>query len=117
MPAARMRWRRLQISLGGDKQDSKVTKPKSTALSRKAKRIGKKSSAKKGLEVNWKGAEDGDDDEADEDDPPEPRERHHGGEDAAGLELGAEREARPDALYARTGVEDQLDAVGGQTVR
>jgi hypothetical protein len=63
VPAARMRWRRLQISLGGDKQDSKVTKPKSTALSRKAKRIGKKSSAKKGLEVNWKGAEDGDDDE------------------------------------------------------
>jgi hypothetical protein len=63
VPAARMRWRRLQISLGGDKQDSKVTKPKSTALSRKAKRIGKKSFAKEGLEVNWKGAEDGDDDE------------------------------------------------------
>ena len=44
------------------------------------------------------GGEDGDDDEADEDDPPEPRERHHGGEDAAGFELVAERQARPDAL-------------------
>lgn len=63
VPAARMRWRRLQISLGGDKQDGKVTKPKSAALSRKTKRIVKKVGAKEGLEVNWKGAEDGDDDD------------------------------------------------------
>ena len=60
------------------------------------------------------GGEDGDDDEADEDDPPEPRERHHGGEDAAGLELVAERQARPDALYADGRI---WDPVGGQTVR
>jgi hypothetical protein len=66
VPAARMRWRRLQISLGGDKQDSKVTKPKSAALSRKPKRVGKKSSAKEGLEVNWTGAEEGDDDDEEE---------------------------------------------------
>lgn len=66
VPAARMRWRRLQISLGGDKQDGKVTKPKSAALSRKMKRVGKKGGAKEGLEVNWKGPEDGDDDDEEE---------------------------------------------------
>jgi len=65
VPAARMRWRRLQLSLGG-KQDGKVTKPKSAALSRKTKRVGKKGGAKEGLEVNWKGAEDGDDDDEEE---------------------------------------------------
>ena len=63
VPAARMRWRRLQISLGGDKQDGKVTKPKSAALNRKTKRVGKKIGVKEGLEVNWKGAEEDDDDE------------------------------------------------------
>ena len=66
VPAARMRWRRLQISLGGDKQDSKVTKPKSAALNRKTKRVGKKRGVKEGLEVNWKGAKDGDNDDDDE---------------------------------------------------
>ena len=52
------------------------------------------------------GGEDGEDDEPDEDDPPEPRERHHGGEDAAGGELRAEREVRPDALCAGEGKAD-----------
>ncbi|GAB7332354.1 hypothetical protein MBLNU13_g04176t1 [Cladosporium sp. NU13] len=66
VPAARMRWRRLQISLGGDKQDCKVTKPKSAALNRKIKRVGKKSGVKEGLEMNWKGAKDGDNDDDDE---------------------------------------------------
>lgn len=66
VPAARMRWRRLQLSLGGDKQDGKVTKPKSAALNRKTKRVGKKSGVKEGLEVNWKGAKDGDNDDDDE---------------------------------------------------
>ena len=66
VPAARMRWRRLQISLGGDKQDGKVTKPKSAALNRKTKRVGKKSGVKEGLEMNWKGAKDGDNDDDDE---------------------------------------------------
>lgn len=66
VPAARMRWRRLQLSLGGDKQDGKVTKPKSAALNRKNKRVGKKIGVKEGLELNWKGARDGDNDEDDE---------------------------------------------------
>jgi len=66
VPAARMRWRRLQISLGGDKQDGKVTKPKSAALNRKTKRVGKKIGVKEGLEVNWKGAKDDDNDDDDE---------------------------------------------------
>lgn len=66
VPAARMRWRRLQISLGGDKQDSKVTKPKSAAQNRKTKRVGKKRGVKEGLEVNWKGAKDGENDDDDE---------------------------------------------------
>lgn len=66
VPAARMRWRRLQISLGGDKQEGKVTKPKSAALSRKTKRVEKKSGVTEGLEMNWKGAEDGDDDDEEE---------------------------------------------------
>lgn len=64
VPAARMRWRRLQDSLGG-KQDGKGTKLKSTALGRKTKRVGK-NGAKEGLEMNWKGAEDGDDDNEEE---------------------------------------------------
>lgn len=66
VPAARMRWRRLQVSLGGDKHDGKVTKPKSAALSRKAKQVGKKSGVKEGLEMNWKGGKDGDNDDDDE---------------------------------------------------
>jgi hypothetical protein len=78
VPAARMRWRRLQISLGGDKQDGKVTKPKSAALSRKAKRVVKKIGAKEGLELKWKGAEDGDDDDEEEVNGGK-MERRHGG--------------------------------------
>ncbi|KAM0702333.1 hypothetical protein Q7P35_011243 [Cladosporium inversicolor] len=67
VPAARMRMRRLHNALGykqlGDKQGGKVTKPKSAALGRKAKRVGRKTGAKEGLEVDWKGAEDDDDEE------------------------------------------------------
>jgi hypothetical protein len=65
VPAARMRWRRLQLSLGG-KQDGKVTKPKSAALSRKTKKVGKKIGAKEGLAMTWNGAEDGDDNDEEE---------------------------------------------------
>lgn len=70
IPAARMRMRRLHDALGdkqlGDKQGGKVTKPKSAALGRKTKRVGKKTGAKEGLEVNWKGTEDADDDDEEE---------------------------------------------------
>ena len=65
VPAARMRMRRLHDALG-IKQGGKVTKPKSAALSRKAKRAGKKGGAKEGLETNWKGAEDADNDDDEE---------------------------------------------------
>lgn len=83
VPAARMRMRRLHDALGdkqlGEKQGGKVTKPKSGALGRKAKRVGKKSGAKEGLEVNWKGAEDADDDD-EEDIAGGKVERRRGGE-------------------------------------
>ena len=65
VPAARMRYRRLQAGLGG-KQGDRVSKPKSAAVNRKAQRSGKKSGAKEGLEMKWKGAEDGDDDDDEE---------------------------------------------------
>jgi hypothetical protein len=62
VPAARMRYRRLQSSLGDKQNDNaRVTKPKSDAVIRKAQRIGKKKSEKEGLEMKWRGAEDGDD--------------------------------------------------------
>lgn len=63
--AARMRLRRLQVSLDG-KQSSKVSKVKSTATNRRRQR-GEKKTEKEGLETDWKGMEDDDDDDDDDD--------------------------------------------------
>lgn len=66
VPAARMRLRRLQEALDG-KQNSRVSKTRSTVPNRGKQRGEKKTAKKEGLETNWKGMEEDDDDDDDDD--------------------------------------------------